>query len=83
MRQAETLCKNMSKPAPKPTRVELGPDYVAECEKSLSKHLGRKVRIVSGARKGRFELEFYGPEDLNRLLFALQALEIKEDTPDE
>ncbi len=83
VRQAETLCKNMSKPAPKPTRVELGPDYVAECEKSLSKHLGRKVRIVSGARKGRFELEFYGPEDLNRLLFALQALEIKEDTPDE
>ncbi|MFR8334158.1 MAG: hypothetical protein ACLU9S_18800 [Oscillospiraceae bacterium] len=44
---------------------------MAECEKTLSRHLGRAVKIVNGKRKGRFELEFYGPEDLQRLYEAL------------
>lgn len=75
VRQAEQLCKNMGKePAPvkEPT---LAVDYVAECEKSLTKHLGRKVKIISGKKKGRFELEFYGQDDLQKLLDALMKLE--------
>ena len=75
VRQAETLCKNMEKePAPKKEEV-FAVDYVAECEKSLSKRLGRGVKIVNGKRKGRFELEFYGQEDLQKLLDALMKLE--------
>lgn len=75
VRQAETLCKNMNKePAPK-KEAALTVDYVAECEKSLSKHLGRGVKIVNGKRKGRFELEFYGQEDLQNLLDALMKLQ--------
>ena len=75
VRQAETLCKNMGKPpAPKKEPV-FAVDYVAECEKSLSKHLGRGVKIVNGRKKGRFELEFYGEEDLQKLLDALMKLE--------
>ena len=74
VRQAETLCKNMNKaPAPKKEPV-FAVDYVAECEKSLSKRLGRGVKIVNGKRKGRFELEFYGEEDLQRLLDTLMTL---------
>ena len=74
VRQAETLCKNMNKePAEKPA-VTFEVDYVAECEKSLSKHLGRGVKIVNGKRKGRFELEFYGEEDLQTLLEALMKI---------
>jgi ParB family chromosome partitioning protein len=74
VRQAELLCKNMSaEPAPQKP-VTLAVDYVAECEKSLSKHLGRGVRIVNGKRKGRFELEFYGQDDLQLLLDALMKL---------
>ena len=74
VRQAELLCKNMSKePAPQ-KEVTLAVDYVAECEKSLSKHLGRGVKIVNGKRKGRFELEFYGQEDLQLLLDALMKV---------
>ncbi len=74
VRQAELLCKNMAKePAPQ-KEVTLAVDYVAECEKSLSKHLGRGVKIVNGKRKGRFELEFYGQEDLQVLLDALMTL---------
>ncbi len=75
VRQAETLCKNMNKePLPK-KEVTFAVDYVAECEKSLSKHLGRGVKIINGKRKGRFELEFYGEEDLQILLDALMKLQ--------
>ena len=71
VRQAELLCKNMSRePAPE-KELTLGVDYVAECEKSLSKHLGRGVKIINGKRKGRFELEFYGQDDLQTLIDAL------------
>ena len=83
VRQAETLCKNLEKPRQEAEPAPLEVDYVAECEKSLSRRLGRKVRIVNGKRKGRFELEFYGQEDLNRLLFALQRISIKEEPKDE
>ncbi|MGM9640451.1 MAG: ParB/RepB/Spo0J family partition protein [Faecousia sp.] len=75
VRQAELLCRNLSR-EPKPEQPEkpLRVDYVAECEKQLSSHLGRGVKIVTGKRKGRFELEFYGPEDLQRLYEVLQTL---------
>lgn len=76
VRQAELLCKNMSKEKePVPEEPVLKVDYVKECEKSLSKHLGRGVKIVNGKRKGRFELEFYGQDDLQNLLDALMKLQ--------
>ena len=76
VRQAELLCKNMSKePAPVKDEPVLKVDYVAECEKLLSKHLGRGVKIVTGKKKGRFELEYYGEEDLQVLLDALLKLQ--------
>lgn len=76
VRQAELLCKNMAREQPskkEPAVIQV--DYVKECEKSLSKHLGRGVKIVNGKRKGRFELEFYGQEDLQTLLDALLKLQ--------
>ena len=76
VRQAELLCKNMSQePKPEPVEAPLAIDYVAECEKSLSKHLGRGVKIINGKRKGKFELEFYGQDDLQNLLDALLKLQ--------
>lgn len=83
VRQAEAMCKRMAfeeKPAkPKPA---LTVDYVGECEKALTKQLGRRVKIVSGKRKGRFELEFYGEDDLQRLYDALLTLKYTEDKND-
>ena len=76
VRQTETLCRHMERAAqeeaaePQPLTV----NYIAECEKDLSRRLGRKVKIVNGKRKGRFELEFYGQDDLQRLLELLKAL---------
>ena len=76
VRQAELLCKNMAKePVVVQQPLTLAVDYVAECEKNLSKRLGRGVKIINGKRKGPFELEFYGQEDLQALLDALMTLE--------
>ena len=74
VRQAELICKNMSQEPKEVVEQPLKIDYVAECEKQLSKHLGRGVKIVNGKRKGRFELEFYGQDDLQTLLDALMQL---------
>lgn len=75
VRQAEAMCKRMAneKAEEKPKEL-LGVNYLAECEKKLTRHLGRRVRIVSGKRKGRFELEFYDQEDLQLLYEALFKL---------
>ena len=77
VRQAETLCRNMAKE--KPVQLERYPlevDYVAECEKTLSKHLGRGVKITKGKRKGKVELEFYDDDDLQKLYEILEKVEI-------
>jgi len=80
VRQAEAMCRSLARDArpPKPEK-QLQINYLAECEKSLSRSLGRGVKITSGKRKGRMELEFYGPDDLQRLLDALGRVELKED----
>ena len=74
VRQAELLCKNIDKVPEKEPAPSFAVDYVAECEKNLSKHLGRGVRIINGKRKGKFELEFYGQDDLQTLLDALMNI---------
>ena len=75
VRQAEMLCKNMTREPEKQPPIVLEVNYVAECEKNLSKHLGRGVKIVNGKRKGHFALEFYGQDDLQVLLDALMKLQ--------
>ena len=75
VRQTEALVKKLSaekKPEkePDPQRV----DYTAAAQRDLTSRLGRGVRIVSGRKKGRIELEYYGIDDLNDLLEALALL---------
>ena len=74
VRQTEALCKKLCRQT-QPVKPQLPQvDYLAECEKELSAGLGRKVRIVSGKRKGRIELEYYGQDDLQQLYDALQSI---------
>ena len=77
VRQAELLCRNMTqeKQEEPEQKKHIEVNYIAECEKSLSRHLGRGVKIVNGKRKGRFELEYYGQDDLQNLLDALMTLQ--------
>lgn len=77
VRQTEQLVKQLTQPpkepkAPKPD--PLGVDYAAVAAKELGDKLGRRVKIVTGRRKGKLELEYYGVEDLNDLLEALGHL---------
>lgn len=81
VRQAEELAKKLAAKAEEPEVVNtakqadpLEVDYAAIAARELGDHLGRKVKIVSGKRKGRLELEYYGVDDLNDLLDALKLL---------
>ena len=70
VRQTESLAKRLAEgakeaPAPKGDDLSI---YDRAAEKDLGARLGRKVHIVRGRRKGRIELEYYDPEDLNTLL---------------
>ena len=47
-------------------------------EKSLSSNLGRKVTISHHGKKGKIQLEYYNPEDLEALLSLLNTLHGEE-----
>lgn len=79
VRQTEELVRQMQKLAgqsEKKQTPDTAPevDYAAVAARELADSLGRKVKIVSGRKKGRLELEYYGTEDLNDLLEALHRL---------
>lgn len=77
VRQAEALAKRLA--AEKRPQKQTGADqvdYTTEAQKDLSSKLGRGVKIVSGRKKGRIELEYYGLDDLNDLLEALALLRV-------
>ena len=78
VRQTEALAKRLSTEKKTPKAAPSGPDYAAEAQKDLSSRLGRGVRIVTGRKKGRIELEYYGMDDLNDLLEALALLRLKK-----
>ena len=78
VRQTEALCKKLSKgkaSADEPEPASLpAVNYYEECARDLSRTLGRRAKIVAGKRKGRVELEYYGLDDLQLLLDALETL---------
>ena len=80
VRQTELMCKNMSKPSRKEPAPAPAVNYIAVCERDLSRSLGRGVKIRHGKRKGRLELEYYGEDDLQRLLDALDTIGGKENS---
>ncbi len=73
VRQAEALAKRMSgaereskgkrDKEPDAAALELG-----AIAKSLSSRLGTKVSLSGGAKKGKIEIEYYGSDDLERIL---------------
>ena len=79
VRQTEALVKRLSaeKKESKKTRND-EVDYLAEAQNELKAKLCRGVKIVSGRKKGRIELEYYGLDDLNDLLDALALVKINK-----
>lgn len=78
VRQTEALVKRLMAPK-KEENPESGDilkvDYYKECEKTFSKAFGRKVTISHGKKKGSFQIEYYGEEDLQQLLDLLSGLQ--------
>ena len=85
VRQTEVLAKKLlTEPAEEPEIPEPPKevDYAAEAQRSLASRLGRGVKIVTGRKKGRIELEYYGLDDLNDLLEALALLKTSRKGPE-
>ena len=79
VRQTEALAKRLAAGEKEPLvpRASAGLDlsiYIKEAEKQLATRFGRGVHIISGRKKGKIELEYYNPEDLNTLLELLEQL---------
>ncbi len=70
VRQTEALAKRLAQggQAAAAARSDELAIYDRAAEKDLGARLGRKVHIVRGRRKGKIELEYYDPDDLNALL---------------
>lgn len=71
VRQAEILAKDLAKtPAPK-SEKQKNTAYKLELDrisKTLEQYLGTKVKLSGTAKKGKIEIEYYGNQDLERLL---------------
>lgn len=71
VRQAELLAKQLCTPKKGKKKQELSEAYKIEIEgieKRLSSNFGTKVKISHTPKKGRIEIEYYGDEDLERIL---------------
>ncbi|MBR4893260.1 MAG: ParB/RepB/Spo0J family partition protein [Clostridia bacterium] len=69
VRQVESLVKNISntkkEKVKKMTQLDI---EIKSIEERISKSLSTKVTIKHGAKKGKIEIEYYGNDDLERLL---------------
>ena len=69
VRQAEAAAKSMQKQ--RSVTKKKNPAVMAEIlrlEESLASSLGTKVKICHAKKKGKIEIEYYGNEDLERIL---------------
>ena len=76
VRAAEALVKKLKADkgkAAKPKAVSSADLYLQGVADDLTRRLGTKVRIVRHGKKGRLEIEFYGNDDLDRLISRLKA----------
>jgi ParB family chromosome partitioning protein len=83
VRAAEELVRRMNARAERAAdtvaKTDSGVDYTAELEKKVRGILGRKVKIVEGARSKRIELEYSDNDDLQKLLVLLCGDAIMKD----
>ena len=77
VRQAEALAKKLNKkPVQKTESAVFSVDYLSEAARELESVLGRKVSIQQGKTSGTLTLEYYGSDDLERLIEALRSLRV-------
>ncbi len=82
VRRAESVASKLTKSDKAPhvkgqEYPETAVNYTAEAEKQLTEHLGRRVKIIEGRKRGRIEVEYYGDDDMQTLIEALLSLKAK------
>lgn len=78
VRQAEALAKQLQATKPRikssaPVNEQLKAQLEA-LEDRLSSYLGTKVTLVHDKKKGKIEIEYYGNEDLDRILSLIEQV---------
>lgn len=71
VRELERIVSQKEKPADTKRTLKKERQFEAEfqsIENKLSGTLGTKVKISHGSKKGKIEIEYYGTDDLNRIL---------------
>jgi ParB family transcriptional regulator, chromosome partitioning protein len=79
VRAAEKLAQQIAKPTPKPAEPTPKESDVLQAiravEQRLTRHFSTNVSINHAEKKGRIEIDYYGTEDLNRLLSLMKVEE--------
>jgi ParB family chromosome partitioning protein len=76
VRATERLVESMragTKPAsPRKAAAQTSEAIFADLERRLQQHVGTRVRIVGKASAGKIEIQYFSPEDLDRILQLLR-----------
>ena len=70
VRQAEAMAKQLNKPKSKPPvpKNDAVAVEIQSIQERLSSDFGTKVKISHGKKRGKIEIEYYGNDDLDRIL---------------
>ncbi|TFG42953.1 MAG: ParB/RepB/Spo0J family partition protein, partial [Syntrophobacterales bacterium] len=78
VRETEDLVRRLKAEKKKPRAALHGSEavHLASLSEDLSRQLGTKVTIRKSGRQGRVEIEFYGNDDLDRLIARLRQIKL-------
>ena len=69
VRQAEAMAKQLNKPKTPPVpKNDAVAVEIQKLQERLSSDFGTKVKISHGKKRGKIEIEYYGNDDLDRIL---------------
>lgn len=71
------LVKELTKKQPQKEKPPVNEEFIIQLNNisdSLCRHFGTKVNISHGEKKGKIEIEYYGNEDLDRILGLLNVI---------
>ncbi len=66
-RQVKEVKEKKAKTRSRRTKIRQIDPYVKDLEEQLMRVLGTKVKLVTGDKVGKIEIEYYGEEDLSRI----------------
>jgi len=80
VRETEKLMKRLKKPPsdPKPSAPTPDEIHFRDVAETLSRNMGAKVQIMRRGQKGTVEIEFYGNDDLDRLIAILNKASLTD-----